>query len=359
MQVLRTSWGPLRDLVKALGSPCLHPNRLGTPREALGGPTPTKQGEGGSHLTDVFRLRVWLGSAQCALELYGVVFEHIAVLLGTEAPPLPAFPDLGGPKGPLGPPGNAEEAVSPLLVVLLLPRLIRAVFGWLTLMSEAVSGTPSQTLGGHGGSTTPSGGPPLLTEEVLQRLRRLAWRSAQEALMGAFRYLNNCALPGFIQQQQQQQQEAAAAAAWCCCCCSTNAARRIRRRTIHRCSKLSNSSSSAYLINLLGGPSGCVLSRACLLALGITLVQWGPFIHVGAVTDLLLRIHSIFPRQDILLQFLEALASAAAAGSGAVHAAAAEGRCLDSPLLLSRALHAPVPYGLLVALKETIDVISS
>lgn len=225
--------------------------------------------------------------------------------------------------------------------------------------------------------------------------------------MGAFRYLNNCALPGFIQQQQQQQQEAAAAAAWCCCCCSTNAARRIRRRTIHRCSKLSNSSSSAYLINLLGGPSGCVLSRACLLALGITLVQWGPFIHVGAVsllnlighinnyespwgalrgplgcpwlsqrllvlipvvrlllllpqvTDLLLRIHSIFPRQDILLQFLEALASAAAAGSGAVHAAAAEGRCLDSPLLLSRALHAPVPYGLLVALKETIDVISS
>ena len=61
------------------------------------------------------------------------------MLLGTEAPPVPAASGRGAPQGPsvrkglAVPPGGRSP--SALDVVLLLPKLTRALFGWLRLMA--------------------------------------------------------------------------------------------------------------------------------------------------------------------------------------------------------------------------------
>ncbi|CDJ44685.1 hypothetical protein ETH_00039655 [Eimeria tenella] len=386
------SWSVLRALVKALGAPQF-PKRGGGPP---GGPL-RKQGGPPEH-QEGLRLRVWLGSAQCALEIYGVVFEHVAVLLGTEAPPVPfsvGQSAQGGPRasggppgaslaipraaagGPPGAPSAAEVAAAPLAVVLLLPRLVRALFGWLQLMSDAVAAPHPKALGAPGApaaAAAPEGAPlgaPLLTPEALQRLRRLAWKSVEGALLGAFRYLSNCFLPAVTppqlqqQQQQQQQQERRGQSAvvlqtarCCCCCCSSGATRRIRIRRSSSSSRncSSSCSSSRFLRDVLESSSSCVLAQASLRALGTALLQWGPFIEETAVSDLLLRIHSIFPHPELLLHFLGDFAAAAAAAAAAEAAAssaaaAPNGREPHSP---SRRLHVPVPAGLLAALRKVL-----
>lgn len=86
-----------------------------------------------------------------------VVLEHVSVLLGTEAPPVPAAAAVAaapaaaatGPAAaatgpPLqsvtlskGPPiaSAAKGHIPPLRVIQLLPRLIRALFCWMQVMT--------------------------------------------------------------------------------------------------------------------------------------------------------------------------------------------------------------------------------
>ena len=79
------------------------------------------------------------------------------------------------------------------------------------------------------------------------------------------------------------------------------------------------------------------------------------------VSDLLLRVHAIFPQKDLLLRFLEDLAAAAGATGAAAAATIAPSAAASSsngtPHLLAKALHAPVPFGLLGCLQETVAAV--
>ncbi|KAL8274438.1 hypothetical protein Esti_001598 [Eimeria stiedai] len=405
-----SSWRPLEALVRALGSPRF-PKR-GSFARCLEEEAP-RQGH-------VHRLKAWLRSSQCILEIYGVVLEHLAVMLGTEAPPVPATAVAGAPEGPLEPRAPCSRVGLPtgaslaLKAAAMLPKLIKALFGWLDLMESTRAVAPPIKAVSRG----PTGGPPeggeasepLLAAEALQRLRRLAWRSVEGAVLGAFRFLNSCALPGLPlhqqqhQHQQQQQQQprgeetgGATAAVGAepppcsCCCCRATANARARSNSnsgSKHVSKISNKSSSRR--NGVGGmqasfeaqgrpPRKCLLSQACLEALARALVHWGPFVSDEAVKDLLQRIHSLFPeqQQQLLLQSLKACAAAAAAAvpegvpqqtsEGALREAsegAPEGGSPCTALRNSYPLLAPVvgaaiPSALQRVLKEAIAVVAA
>lgn len=167
--------------------------------------------------------------------------------------------------------GLTEPDGAPRVRVLPAYREQRALVSVSLSAASAVrpplshSGAPGGPQGGQGAL--------MLPIEALQRLRRLAWRSVEGALLGAFRFLQSCALPRCTVRQQEGQGQttaAAEAAGCCCCCCSSNIGTK-------------SSSRRKRLMAFTGGPSGCLLSRACLGALGAALVHGGPFVSYEAV----------------------------------------------------------------------------
>ncbi|OEH75521.1 60s ribosomal protein [Cyclospora cayetanensis] len=313
------SWEPLRALVRVLGDTRFlkHGEKVPLPRSA--GPPTTED--------SATPLRTWLTSAQCVLEIYGVVFEHLAVLLSTEAPPVLAIARAGAGCECLvawQTPDTALDRGSLVLdVVLLLPKLIKALFGWVSLMREGASASFKSTTVACDGPLG-CGCSPLLSTEAVEHLHRLAWRSVEGALLGAFRFTQSCYLPGSTQVVQQQRQQDS----------------KQRRKSSNR------KSSVATLEERAGDPTDCLLQQGCLKSLGAALLHWEPCISEQTVSELLLRIHSICPQQQVLLQFLEACTAVATAERSA-------GR--NSSL----ALAIRVPHRLEAVLRDILAVVAT
>ncbi|XP_026190731.1 uncharacterized protein LOC34618089 [Cyclospora cayetanensis] len=270
-------------------------------------------------------LRTWLTSAQCVLEIYGVVFEHLAVLLSTEAPPVLAIARAGAGCECLGAWQTPDTALDRGSLVL---DGASASFKSTTVACDGPLGC---------------GCSPLLSTEAVEHLHRLAWRSVEGALLGAFRFTQSCYLPGSTQvvQQQRQQDSSEARQLQClCCCCRSVTASEQRRKSSNR------KSSVATLEERAGDPTDCLLQQGCLKSLGAALLHWEPCISEQTVSELLLRIHSICPQQQVLLQFLEACTAVATAERSA-------GR--NSSL----ALAIRVPHRLEAVLRDILAVVAT